>query len=328
MNRYTDGQIRTGALNRAARGFILAVLSLLGGCTGETSGTLVEGYVTADWLYLAPTQSGRLVALNVDAGDVVQAGEVVFALEDTPQRYTVEQARAERQALEAEHQDLTQGSRPEELAAIDAQIAEARASLEYAQAEQARWKKLVEQGLGSPATLDQMTQNLKVAQARLQTLLANRKVAELGARAGQQAAAQARVDAGKAAEKRAEWQQAEYAVKAPEAGRVEEVFFRPGEVVNAGTPVLAILPPERIKVRFYIPENRRAQWDVGQTVWVKQDGTEPVKAVIRFIGQDVEHTPPVIFSERTREALVFAAEAWPVAPGHVLKPGMPVEVQP
>lgn len=328
MNRDTYGQIRIDAFSRAARGFILAVLSLLGACTGETPGTLVEGYVTADWLYLAPTQSGRLVALNVDAGDAVQAGEVVFALDDTPQRYTVEQARAERKALEAEHQDLTQGSRPEELAAIDAQIAEARASLEYAQAEQARWKKLVEQGLGSPATLDQMTQNLKVVQARLQTLLANRKVAELGAREHRQSAARARVEAGLAAEKRADWQRAEYTVRAPAAGRVEEVFFRPGEVVNAGTPVLAILPPERIKVRFYIPENRRAQWDVGQTVWVKQDGTEPVKAVIRFIGQDVEPTPPVIFSERTREALVFAAEAWPVVPGHVLKPGMPVEVQP
>ncbi|RMF17133.1 MAG: HlyD family secretion protein, partial [Gammaproteobacteria bacterium] len=127
---------------------------------------------------------------------------------------------------------------------------------------------------------------------------------------------------------RAAWQQAEYTVHAPIRARVQEVFFRPGEVVSSGTPVMALLSPDAIKVRFYIPESRRAHFEVGQTVWIRQTGTEPVKAVIRFIGQAVEHTPPVIFSERTREALVFAADAWPLEPGYALKPGMPAEVRP
>ena len=48
-------------------------------------------------------------------------------------------------------------------------------------------------------------------------------------------------------------------VAAPAAGVVQDVFFRPGEIVNAGQPVVALLPPENRKVRFYVPEPRLAE---------------------------------------------------------------------
>src|SRR4051812_26805034 len=43
-------------------------------------------------------------------------------------------------------------------------------------------------------------------------------------------------------------------MKSPAAGTIQQVYFRPGETVPAGRPVLALLPPSNLKVRFFAPQ--------------------------------------------------------------------------
>src|SRR5581483_4935019 len=108
---------------------------------------------------------------------------------------------------------------------------------------------------------------------------------------------------------------------------VQDIYFREGEYVPASTPVLSVLPPKNIYVRFFVPETQLAQVKLGDSVLITCDGCKPMQAKISFIAQQEEFTPPVIFSIGNREKLVFKMEAR-VPRGLPLHPGQPVEVYP
>jgi HlyD family secretion protein len=117
-------------------------------------------------------------------------------------------------------------------------------------------------------------------------------------------------------------------VSAPAAARVQDIYFRAGEVVNAGQPVLPLLPPTNVRVRFYIPEPVLSTLSLGQTVAIRCDCCSgDIRAKIVFLSREVEYTPPVIFSDKEHAKLVFRAEAKFL--GAVDLPiGLPVSVMP
>src|SRR5437870_13688503 len=54
----------------------------------------------------------------------------------------------------------------------------------------------------------------------------------------------------------AEWNFDQKKQAAPQSGLVYDTMFRQGEWVPAGKPVVALLPPQNIKVRAFVPETR------------------------------------------------------------------------
>ncbi|MDQ2080059.1 efflux RND transporter periplasmic adaptor subunit [Xanthobacteraceae bacterium Astr-EGSB] len=112
----------------------------------------------------------------------------------------------------------------------------------------------------------------------------------------------------------------------PVTGLVQKVYFRPGEMVAAGRPVVAILPPGNVKIRFFVPETGLARVAYGDDVTVRCDGcTGLMSAKVSFIASSAEYTPPVIFSLEERSKLVYLVEARPSEPQR-LKVGQPVDV--
>jgi HlyD family secretion protein len=111
----------------------------------------------------------------------------------------------------------------------------------------------------------------------------------------------------------------------PVAGVIQQVYFREGELVVAGRPIMAILPPGNVKVRFYISQGMLPRISIGDTVAVHCDGCGPQNAKISFIAQQAEYTPPVIYSEQERNKLVFLVEALPEKPAE-MRVGQPVSV--
>jgi len=115
-------------------------------------------------------------------------------------------------------------------------------------------------------------------------------------------------------------------VASPVTGTVQQVYFRPGEMVPAGRPVAALLPPGNLKVRFYVPESVLPKIAYGGEVKVGCDGCAPdLKARISFIANAAEFTPPVIYSRDERSKLVFLVEALPEKPQE-FRVGQPIEV--
>ena len=90
-------------------------------------------------------------------------------------------------------------------------------------------------------------------------------------------------------------------VFSPVTGTVQQIYYRPGEVVPAGRPVVSLLPPGNIKVRFFVPEPVLGSLRIGQAVQATCDGCgAPVRAAIRYISRQAEYTPPVLYSREQR----------------------------
>ena len=112
----------------------------------------------------------------------------------------------------------------------------------------------------------------------------------------------------------------------PGDGTVEQVYYRPGETLPAGRPVVAILPPGNLKLRFFAPQAILPTIKYGNIVDVSCDGCEKgLTAKISFIARSAEYTPPVIYSQEERAKLVFLIEARPEQPDK-FRVGQPVTV--
>ncbi len=112
----------------------------------------------------------------------------------------------------------------------------------------------------------------------------------------------------------------------PADGTIEQVYYRPGESVPAGRPVVALLPPGNLKIRFFAPQANLPAITFGETVNVSCDGCEKgLTAKVSFIARSAEFTPPVIYSLDERSKLVFLIEARPEQP-EKFRVGQPVSV--
>jgi HlyD family secretion protein len=147
--------------------------------------------------------------------------------------------------------------------------------------------------------------------------------------AGTQANLDAAVSALRVAEARVNTSQTRLARRigyAPVAGTVQQIYFREGETVAAQRPVLSIMPPGNMKLRFYVPETELPKLAIGDEVRVTCDNcAADLTAKIYFIATMAEYTPPVIYSLDERNKLVYLIQARPARPD-VLRVGQPISV--
>lgn len=289
------------------------------------------GYVEAETMYVAAPVSGRLAARPVDRGATVAAGTVLFSLD--PESTDAEAARAEAQVAAARAQAADLGEARQRQAELDvsrAAEAAAQAALIKAQHDFSRVSALAARGFASRAQLDAARAARDGASASLAQTRAQIRSGELTAgRAGQQAAAGAEIAGAEAALRGQRQRQREIAPVSPARGIVEQTFFNPGEWVPANAPVVSILPDDKRKLRFFVPQDRIARLKPGMAVRYSCDGCGgPRQAKISYIAPRAEFSPPVIYSEKARAKLVFLVEALLEPSDKPLAPGLPVEVEP
>lgn len=302
-------------------------LLLVAGCDDADSGWL-HGYAEGEYVRLGAPAAGWLVAVPVQRGDRVASGDLLFRLEDGRQRAAVAEADGQLARARATLADLKLGKRPEEIARIEANLAEARAQLTYAQQDLERQIRLTRRDVAAESRLDQARSAEAEGRARVAAMEADLATARLPARDDQIAAAAADVAMREAALAQARWELEQRTVRAPMAAMVDDRIRDTGEWVDAGGIVASLLPPRKVKVRFFVPEPELGRVRVGQGVDLRCDGcASGMTGTVRFIAPEAEYTPPVIYSVGSRGKLVFMAEAWPEG-GATLNPGQPVDVRP
>ncbi|MBZ6077167.1 HlyD family secretion protein [Microvirga puerhi] len=286
-----------------------------------------QGYVEGYLMFMAPEDGGRIDRLTVETGDQVKVGQLLFALDASMQIAQRNEADARLQQAKAQLANLEAAlQRPEEIAVLRAQEERAKAQLDLSQAELDRQQTLFNRGIAAKAQFDQAKSAFERDRAALQEVQRQIQAGQIAGRAAEIRAAEAAVEAAGATLHQAETRLAKRQVNASVDGQVQDVYFRTGETVNASQPVLALLPPENRRIRFYVPEPRLNAFALGRIVAVTCDGCQaPLKAKIVFMSGQAEYTPPVIFSEQERGKLVFRIEAQPLG-GATLPIGLPVSV--
>lgn len=305
--------------------FLAGLLALVPGM-GPATEPSWNGYVEADYVYVAAPGPGTIEQVLVREGDAVTAGQALFVLDSRQQQAALRAAEARVEAARANVENLATGSREEEIDVIRANLEKANADLVLAQSQSERSDKLLAEGLVPQAKADQDRATLRSAQAQVSQLEAQLRVAELPARDPQRVAAEATLAAAEADADKARNDLADRSVRAATDGRVERLYFSAGEMATAGTPVVALQPDDALKVKFYLAEADRPAFTLGDRLEVSCDGcAEGLVATISHFASDPQFTPPVIYSRDERARLTFLAEAT-LAEGARLQPGQPVTV--
>jgi HlyD family secretion protein len=291
-----------------------------------------QGYAEADFVKVGPTQQGLLTEVNVARGDQVAAGAPLFVQDETADRAACDQAARQLRQAEEQLANLKAAGKPTEIEQAEANLAEARATRERFKSDLDRAEVLVPTGAMTMQTLDQRRADYRSATAKVTALEA--ALAQARAPFGREReikAQQAAVEAARATLEMAKWRLSQRRVAAPAAGRVADVLARPGETMAAGAPVVSLLPPGNIFVRFFVPETDLAIVHRGDPVALICDACQPgLSATISFIAPQAEYTPPVIYSEASRAKLVYTVEGRAPAGQSplLLNPGQPVAVRP
>ncbi len=307
------------------RNTIAILLALmLGGCGSEPQGS-VTGYAEGEYVYVAAPEGGWVSELLVTRGAQVNVGDALFALDAEAQIAQRDQAAAQMRQAEAQLANLETGRRPDEIAALEAARTQAVANRTLAEAEFKRAVELKQRSFVSQAAVDTRRAQRDAALMQVKQSEANLALASKGARSNEIGAARAAVEAAKASLARAEYGLSQRRIRSKVAGRVEDTLRRAGEYVPPGGAIVQILPPQNVKLRFFVPEQLRAKLSPGSLVQVGCDGcAKELKGRVTFIASAAEFTPPVIYSVGSREKLVWMVEAVPE--GGTLTPGQPVDV--
>jgi HlyD family secretion protein len=287
---------------------------------------IFTGYVEGDLVQIGPIEGERLAKLDVQPGAGITRDAPLFTMA-TP---VLDEQRAEAKAKVAQAQanlkDLQASlQRPEQIAVLQAAVESAKASLVLSQTEYERQQYLLPRGAATVAARDQAKFALDRDKANLAQ--AERQVAAglIPARQQEIAAANNAVTQAQAELDQIEVRIARQSVRAPADGIVQDVYFWPGEIVGAGQPILALLPPENRRIRFFVPEPQLARFGLGARVSVACDNCPAgLAARVTYLSQQAEFTPPVIFSLQERGKLVFRVDARLEDPAVLLPLGLPV----
>jgi HlyD family secretion protein len=305
----------------------LATAVCLVGCS-QRSTNGYQGYVEGKFVYVASSQGGRLDRLSVARGETITLSQPLFALDHEPEFSAELQARELLRSDEARLADLQTGKRPPEKDVIAAQLAQAK--VEYRKAADILKSYESQYAAGGVSLTDLI--NARAAFESDATLVRQyQSDLEVAALPGRDAQIKAQADvvaADRASLQQATWKLQQKQIASPRNGLVFDTLYREGEWVAAGSPIVQLLPPENIEVRFFVPETVVGKLKLGQNISVHCDGCDAaVASTVTFISNQVEYTPPVIYSNENRAKLAFMVIAKPPADkAALLHPGQPVEV--
>jgi HlyD family secretion protein len=304
------------------------VAALLAGCSGNSSGGF-QGYVEGEYVHVAAPLGGSLTNLAVARGDSVKTGQLLFELERGSEAAAVQQAEKNLAQAKSQSEDLTKGKRPTEIASLEAQLERAKANLKLSGDQLARREQLGTTDVVSKEEVDQARAKRDADKAQADQLAADLETAKLGGREDTVRAAQAAVASLTAALDKAKWSFDQKQQFAPTNAFVQDTLYRQGEWVAAGNPVVVLLPPANLKVRFFVPETLLAKIKTGQSMQVSFDGAaKSYSATVNYISTQAEFTPPVLYNRENRAKLVYMIEAnFSPADAADLRPGQPVDVK-
>jgi HlyD family secretion protein len=290
-----------------------------------------QGYAEADFVIVGPTQQGLLTAVFVARGDAVAAGAPLFNQDETDDQAARDQAVQVLAQAEKQLANLQAGGKPTEIEQAEGNLADAGATQVRTAADLGRGEALLPKGDVTKQSVDQLRADNLSAQAKVGALQAALVQSRAPLGRDEEIQAQRKAVAGShAALDMVEWRLGQRHVVAPAGGRIADVLARTGETMAAGAPVVSLLPPGNIFVRFFVPERELSTVHYGDPVTLACDGCPTnLSATISFISPQAEYTPPLIYSQSSNAKLVFLIEARPpLDQAARLNPGEPMEVRP
>ncbi len=297
---------------------------LLAGCQEAPSPLL--GTLEYDSVEIRATAFETIVELPVRRGQKVSAGDIIAQLDGTSRELALATSEASLRVSKASEALVISGTRNEVIAQAQADVEAGRATLEEANRNLKRQQELREKGLVAQSVVDSALANRDNANARIAQLSARLAELRAGARteAIDQAIAQTELSQRQVAQSREDV--AMLTLRAPRSGIIDSLPLIAGDRPRVGDIVATVLTPEPY-IRFYVPQNLRAEIELGDLVSIKLDGRDAqLQGTVRWISQDAAFTPFFALHAKDRGHLTYLAEA-DVTSSESIPAGMPAEIQ-
>jgi HlyD family secretion protein len=288
-----------------------------------------SGVVEMDEVDVASRVGGRVVRLAVDEGDTVRVGDTLAVLgqDEVAEGYLAQRAEAERLAAQA--LEVRRGPRKEQIQVARAELDAATSAYEQTVRDYERIDALFREQVVSQADFDRARTTRDAAAARRAAAAEELALMEEGNRREQVLAAQRAAEAADAQARGALSRLSELVLVAPAKGVVLLRNFEPGELVQAGTPVVTLGNPDSLWMRVYVAAPRIEEVRLGATVEVRLEGISKNVYTGRVveIANRAEFTPRAALTEEERANLVFAVKIALDPSGGALKAGMPADAR-
>ena len=234
-----------------------------------------NAYVHADYTTIAPHISGYIIEVLVRDNETVEPGRVLARIDDRELKVAVDAARADIDGADAALRHLD-AQITQRMSAIDqekADISAGKATRDLAAADNTRYADLRKSGYGSVQRAEQAAAALKERIAQLRRHRAELTAAEreIDVLASQRARIEAQRERSVAALRQAELNLGYASIAAPLAGTVGARSLRVGQYVQAGTPLMAVVPLQAVYVVANYKETQLARVAPGQPVEISVD---------------------------------------------------------
>ncbi len=277
--------------------------SLLVACTSSPQSSVFTGFVDAKIIRLTAKTAGTVDRLTCQEGDSVKKGELLVKINDDRSRLQLKQQQARLQEITTN------------LRIIESKEQQVQSQLNFNLQTLKKTQIMLQQGAATQQQVDQLQTQVDVLRARLQEIQTNKKLIESKQEQVASAIEILRLNV----------QDAQ--ILAPINGVILNTFVNQYENVAPGSPLLEMADLSHLQVTFYVPLSQLHDVQVGQSAYIKIDGSnERFKGKITWIASEAEFTPKTVLTKETRTSLVYAVKIDVPNPEQKLKIGMPVEV--
>lgn len=306
------------------------LLMAVAGCSKNASDRIVAtGTIEMIQVDVAPQVPARVVAVRVEEGQTVRAGDTLAVLIQSTTRAGVAEQEARVRAAEASLREARAGARPREIERAEAELRRSEAEAVKASRDLERIQPLVAAGAESPQSLDAATAGATTAMARRDAAREELQLLREGTRPERIDLARAELASARATLAAAMSVAGDLVLTAPVNGTVLSRNAEPGEMLSSGQSVLTLGETGATYTRVYVPTRELPSVHTGQAATAHLDGfpDRPFKGRVVAVSSTAEFTPRIALTEKERADLVFGVKVALEDTTGMLKAGLPATVE-
>ena len=265
---------------------------------------------------VTPKISAPVRTFYVKRGDHVREGQLLALLENRDLAAAAQESKGQWSQAEANYRSTTAATIPEEMKKAQADVQADKEALDAAQKVYENREKLYKDGALARKLVDDAQVAYVQARSQYETAQQHLEALQSVGRQEQIRTAEAQVETAKAHYQGSQAQLSYAEIRSPLSGVIADRGVYPGEMANAGSPLLTVMDVSRVVARANIPQGQAGYLKTGDAATVTETGgTEAVE------GKVIVVSPAVDPNSTTVQVWVETAN-----PGERLKPGVTVHV--
>lgn len=322
--------------NKSRSIFVFIIVLLIGTAVGgyyyyqsqQDNSLTLYGNVDVRTVNLSFRVPGKLVSLTVDEGARIAKGDKLGQLDDAPFINALNKAKGMRESAKAQLALKESGYRTQEVAQVEAEVAQRQAAWQYADNFYKRQQGLAASRVISANDLDNAKNNRNQAFAALQAAQDKLNQYQSGFRQEEIAAARGEWLQAEAAVAQAELDLQDTVLVAPSDGTILTRAIEPGTNVGAGSSIFSVTLTHPVWVRAYVSEPHLGNAVPGTKVTLYTDSrpNQPYHGTIGFVSPTAEFTPKSVQTPDLRTDLVYRLRIIVDDADDALRQGMPVTI--